>query len=548
MTGLADYLGISLSYLSDMLNERSPLSDAKLKKIANHLKANIRDLRTPMGRFVLRKADDDLITWAHNPEVTESKELLGYLDVGERLGYVDLTPEQIEEIEFRAYDHWKKETIIPFRTEACIEFWEFDGDEIIIRGPARCGKSTLILEWLISTMFKHRGMQALITRAFGVDLDAVRQNITDVVKYQFADPLSSISVIGGSKFHTVQVNGGEIHLQGIDRPGGIQGAGYDVVVHSQAEQMQRDKVDQINSRVTPARNAWIENDVSRSLIIYDVNPARIDNYLENAITNGVKKIDFDFTDHPAYFDEDGNETELYQRVYSRLDRLEGVWRQRLLEGKAANPEGTIFELKPCHLLNELPPNFDKSYMIYRGFDFGMKDPSVCLWVGQHRVSGDVIVFREWRRVGVDTIDMGEEVKGYSKEHVLGTIIDNDENLQSILKKNCGIVAELAQKGPNSIASGITLIQHRLRKAEEGEDGGLYFYNDPVVRDPKLARDNLPLTIIDESELYAWSDSHDKPLDAHNHGWDALRYVLDHLESRQPSVGFGGGVARRQKRQ
>ena len=151
-------------------------------------------------------------------------------------------------------------------------------------------------------------------------------------------------------------------------------------------------------------------------------------------------------------------------------------------------------------------------------------------------------------MGVDTIEMGESVKGFSNEHIVATVIDNDENLQSILQKNCGIVTELAQKGPNSIASGITLIQHRLKKAVDGEDGGLYFYNNPVVRDPVLVKDNQPLTVVDESELYAWSENSDTPIDAHNHGFDIIRYVLDYLENRKATVGFGGGVTRRQKRQ
>ena len=58
----------------------------------------------------------------------------------------------------------------------------------------------------------------------------------------------------------------------------------------------------------------------------------------------------------------------------------------------------------------------------------------------------MVVFREWRRVGVDTIEMGESVKSFGKEHIVATVIDNDENLQSILQKNCGIVTELASEG------------------------------------------------------------------------------------------------------
>ena len=362
-----------------------------------------------------------------------------------------------------------------------------------------------------------------------------------------SDPLSALSIAGGAKFHTVSINGGEIHLQGIDRPGGIQGAGYDVVIHSQAEQVKKENIDQINSRCTPARRAWVEGDVAKSRIVYDVNPNRVDHWLESAIENGTACLNFDFTDHPAYFTESGEETELYQQVHSRLSRLEGVWRQRLLEGKAANAEGAIFTLEPCHLLSKLPENFVKSHMFYRGFDFGMKDPSVCLWFAVHRVSGDVLVFREWRRVGVDTIEMGEAVKTFSDEPVIATVIDNDENLQSILQKKCQLATELAAKGPNSIASGITLIQHRLKLALDGKDGGLYFYNNPVVRDPVLVRENLPLTVVDEAELYAWHANSDKPVDKHNHGWDVVRYVLDYLESNRAGVGFGSGAARRQQR-
>ena len=177
----------------------------------------------------------------------------------------------------------------------------------------------------------------------------------------------------------------------------------------------------------------------------------------------------------------------------------------------------------------------------------MKDPSVCLWVGVHRQTGDVIVYREWRRVETDTIEMGKSVKEHSKERVLVTVIDNDENLQSILRKSCGLATELAQKGPNSIASGITLIQNKLKKAEDGLDGGLYFYNDPVVRDPVLVRENQPLTIIDESELYAWHEKSDKPIDQYNHGWDALRYILDHLEHRRPALPFAAAGVRRPRR-
>ena len=444
-------------------------------------------------------------------------------------------------------DFWKKPSILPFYSDNCIEFWEFDGDEIFIRGPARCGKSTLIFEWAIAQMFAYDGIQIIVARAFSVDLDAVRQNIRDICKYRFSDPLSPIKVIGGSKFDTVCIGNSRMVLKGIDRSEGQLGSGYDIGIFSQAEQIRKESIDTISSRVTPASQNWVVDGVAKSLIIYDLNPNRLDNWAEDVIKKGTPTINFTFEDHPGYFTEDGQETQLYQSVRARLEKMSGVQRKRLLEGIAANPEGNIFELEDCHLLDKLPDDFDTANSYFRAFDFGLKAPNVSLWVSEHRQTGDLIVYQEYRRTGEDTISFGNSVNDHTKQKILATVQDNDENLQMMLRDHCGIRTHLAKKGPNSVKSSIGLIQDRLNRAKRGEDGGLYFYNNPVFRDPKLIADSKPLTIIDEGELYSWATNGDKPVDDYNHGFDALGYLLDYLESRQASVGFGGGAVRRQKR-
>ena len=475
-------------------------------------------------------------------------------------------PDPLEDIDILAAntnvnskDFWKKETIKPFYTDKCIEFWEFDGDEIIIRGPARCGKSTLRNEFIISKMMQNEGMEVLITRAFSVDLDAERQNLRELLKYHLSDPLSPIKAVGGAKFDKLEINGGNLYLKGIDRSAGQLGAGFDLVVHGQAEQIKKENIDIINSRVTPASNNWVEDGESKSMVIYDLNPNRLDNWVENLIdpkpdedgnfeNEPVKCINFDFTDHPGYYLEDGTTTPLYDKVFSRLDRLEGVVRKRLLEGKAANPEGTVFSIEDCHILDKLPDDFPNAYYFHRGMDFGLKDPSVCLWFAIHRTKGDIIVYKEWRRTGTDIIVMGGLVKKFTEQRVIQTVIDNNENNQIILQRDCGIPCVMAQKGPHSIASGINALEHRLQLTREGKDGGIYFYNNPVGgRDPNLVRDNQPLTTLDEFELYSWEKDKDKPIDKHNHGIDTIRYELDVLENAQGAVGFGSSGVKRQTR-
>ena len=189
ITRMAKKLGVAISGFSEMLSGTRQMNDQRLQIVSDELKKPHNYFRTPIGRMVINKVEADLIDWSEAPDRTEAKETDQYLDITERMGYVDFSPDLPDESGVQNFDFWKKEAILPFRSENCILFWEYEGDEILIRGPARCGKSTLILEWLITTMFKNRGMQVLIARAFGVDLDAVRQNIVDVAKYKFSDPL-----------------------------------------------------------------------------------------------------------------------------------------------------------------------------------------------------------------------------------------------------------------------------------------------------------------------------------------------------------------------
>lgn len=549
LTALSEAIGMQVSHLSEALTGKRSLSDDRLRQIAEVCSVQPDYFRSSTGRLLLTKAEMDIVDFSLTDGRGDVKELEDYIELGSKLGMLAFGSADDDEVADLALDHWKKPSILPFTSDNCLAFWSFVGDEILIRGPARCGKSTLILEWLIALHFANPGLKSGVFRAFSVDLDAVRQNIRDIVRHRFESPLSSIKAFGGTKFETLFIADGEMHLKGIDRAEGQLGAGYDVGVFSQAEQMKKKDVDVIASRITPASQNWMEEETARSLAVYDANPNRLDNWLEKEIDKGLPMLSFTFRDHPGYFTEDGEETALFKSVYSRLDRLEGVTRTRLLEGKSANPEGTVFELEDCHLLDALPDNFHREHLFYRGFDFGMKDPNVILWFALHRHTGDLIVYREWRRVGVDTLVMGEASKRHTpaEERILATVQDNDENLQSILKKNCGIVTVMARKGPNSIGSGLALIEHRLQCARDGEDGGLYFYDNPVGRCPKLTADNQPLTTIQEGDVYSWNANKDAPQDKYNHGWDIIRYMLDYLESQQGFTSFAVGAAKRKTR-
>ena len=78
--------------------------------------------------------------------------------------------------------------------------------------------------------------------------------------------------------------------------------------------------------------------------------------------------------------------------------LEGVYHDWYFKGIAADPEGAVFEIQPEHVIDELPSDID-DYLWYNAMDFGMTEPNVCLWIGQHAHTGDVLVAKEFRHSG-----------------------------------------------------------------------------------------------------------------------------------------------------
>ena len=110
------------------------------------------------------------------------------------------------------------------------------------------------------------------------------------------------------------------------------------MVFSQAEQIKKENIDVIASRCTPASKNWVEDGVPRSMVIYDANPNRLDHWIEQGVKDGLAKVDFDFPDHPGYFDEEGEPTDLYQQVYSDCRGLKACGGNGYLKANPLTPK------------------------------------------------------------------------------------------------------------------------------------------------------------------------------------------------------------------
>ena len=434
--------------------------------------------------------------------------------------------------------------------------------EIMLIGSTRTTKTTLGLRKQFGLHFRHYGFKSATVRSANVDLhDTIREDIKFLFKYPLDDPRCPIKAEGGSHFHTLHINGGRMVIGGMNRPGRVLGTGLNYLLYSQAEQSTHEEIQTIKTRLGALKN-WTDakgNVISQ--LVYDSNPTRKDHHLMKRKENGeLPFLQFTFQDNPLFYRK-GRWARVGKNYVEQLNKdLEGVYHDWYFKGIAADPEGAVFEIQPEHVIDELPSDID-DYLWYNAMDFGMTEPNVCLWIGQHAYTGDVLVAKEFRHSGMDIIEFGNRVRDVRRNsdwRVLRTIIDNDENRQSLLLKNCSITSEMARKGPGSIADGLNIIQQLLLNTSEGREKGLRFYKglrEGFRPDAKLVRNHKPLDTITEmrnlqyktEEQKTGTPQDDLPVGRDKHGIDAFRYwCLWRFESQNP-LGFGSGGAKRGKR-
>lgn len=350
-------------------------------------------------------------------------------------------------------------------------------------------------------------------------------------------------------------NGSIIYLVGMNDPKQLDSLQTDWFFANQAEELEEDDWQIMVTRSRGTKMPY-------RIVFGDCNPSYPEHFLCPYPDNPYRRdrVHYIPTKHEHnpkfYWDDDWTE---FGREYvlDDLESLTGLNYDRYRLGLWRAPEGAVFHLEKCHIIPQLPWEREKSdpkyepfdsFNMYRGMDFGMyPSPEVCIWIAEHKMTKDVIVAKEWRRLKTDTIEMAAAVKRLDfSDKVEATIIDNDENIQSILRK-CGIPAVLAKKGPDSIKIGLDLITDKLRNAKEGRPDGLYFYSNlEAGRDMTLEEEKRPTSIIQEARLLVWDleSINPKPL-GERHGIDPLRYYYLWRESA-PDMPFFGEVIRRNR--
>lgn len=214
-----------------------------------------------------------------------------------------------------------------------------------------------------------------------------------------------------------------------------------------------------------------------------------------------------------------------------LQKLTGVMKDRLVDGKWVQAEGAIYdEYDPAiHLIDrdQCPPFIRR----YRVVDFGYSNPFVCQWWGED-ADGRLYRYREIYVTKKLVEDLTPKIIKLSEgESIDTTVADHDAEDRATMQKH-GIHTQAAKK---DVSVGIQTVKGRLKVQPDGKPR-LYFVRGALVEaDPLLEDEKKPTCTEDEITGYAWKKYPDgkpnkeEPVKVNDHGCDTTRYMVTHLD-------------------
>lgn len=214
-----------------------------------------------------------------------------------------------------------------------------------------------------------------------------------------------------------------------------------------------------------------------------------------------------------------------------LNRLTGVMRSRLVEGRWVQAEGAVYDEwdDAVHLIDPFPIPSD--WRRFRSIDFGFTNPFVCQWWAMD--SDDrMYLYREIYMSGRLVEDHARQILALEDgEYIDFSVSDHDAEDRATLD-HYGVNTDGAWK---EVSPGINAVKQRLRVQEDGR-ARLYLMRGALVEeDTRLREAKKPTSTLEEMTGYVWQKSADgrpvkeQPVKLDDHGMDAMRYAVMGLE-------------------
>lgn len=405
-----------------------------------------------------------------------------------------------------------------------VRLFESRESEIVTDGPAGTGKSRVCLEKLHMIALLNPGCRLLMVRKTLVSLTQ-----TGVVTYKEHVATEAIEAgvvkwFGGSAQEPAAfkyTNGSIIVLGGMDKSQKIMSSEYDVVYVQEATELTENDWEKITTRL---RNGKL----SFQQLMADCNPDMPTHWLNERIRKGqTVNVKSKHEDNPRLFNQETMElTEEGKAYMQKLDNLTGVRYQRLRLGNWVAAEGLIYETydPEFHLRDKFvkPP---MEWKLYLAVDFGFTNPFVCqFWLEDN--DGRLYLWKEIYQTKTLVEDHAKTILANLDRKPAAIICDHDAEDRATLERHLKMKTVAAKK---TVSDGLQAVASRLTILSDGKSR-LYICRDAIInKDPALNENKKPTSTQEEVVGYVWNEEKDAPVKENDHGMDAMRYMVAHLD-------------------
>jgi len=263
----------------------------------------------------------------------------------------------------------------PYRPHgANAELFRAREHEVVMEGPADCGKSRACLEKLHAAMTKYPGARAAIVRK-------TRKSLTSTAMATFerqVAPEGSCRLWHDEEYR--YPNGSKVYLFGLDDPERLKSFEGDMIYVQEISELGKEEYELLTTRIT-GRGATMPY----QQLVADLNPREPNWWLYERERAGTTRfIKVTHADNPTITPE----------RLAPLEALSGYLRDRLLLGLRVAAEGMYFtEFDPrLHLIEtrDLP----EDWIRWVAVDWGFAHPWVALWFARDKPGGHIYVYRE----------------------------------------------------------------------------------------------------------------------------------------------------------
>lgn len=417
-----------------------------------------------------------------------------------------------------------------------IKLFKYKNSEVLLNGPAGTGKSRACLEKMHLIAMLNPGSRLLMLRKTLTSLTSTGLvTFREHVAKEYLET-GEVQWYGGSTQEPAcfrYKNGSIIAVGGMDKATKIMSSEYDVVYVQEAIELTENDWEAITTRLRNGR-------VSFQQIIADTNPDMPTHWLKQRVDKGQTiMIDTRHEDNPILFNQTtGEMTNIGRSYMEKLDNLTGVRLQRLRYGRWVAAEGLVYDAyDPNVNLYKHLPEPPESWTRYLCIDFGYTNPFVCQWWAEDN-DGRLYLYRELYKTKGLVEDHAKIIKSnLGKGKFAAVICDHDAEDRATLEKHLGMVTVAAKK---SVSDGIQAVASRLKPAGDNKPR-LYLCRDSLMhKDQELADAKKPASTIEEMAGYVWNPAKDQPVKEHDHGMDAMRYMVAHkdLNRRMTWLSYG----------